>query len=166
MILDIPNGSLVNLLNKFGPLTVDVIRVYTKQILKGLKYLHDHTIIHRDIKGANILVGNDGVLKLSDFGASKRLEELAGGNIKRMSLKGTPNWMAPEVIKQETYGRQADIWSLGCTVIEMATGSPPWNEYGDQMAVLFHIANTSTPPSFPPSLPKEAQNFLSLCMEM
>lgn len=160
---------MVDLLKKFGPLANDVIKAYTKQILKGLKYLHDHSIIHRDIKGANILVGNDGVLKLSDFGASKRLEDLIYGNEtekRRMSLRGTPNWMAPEVIKQEPYGRQADIWSLGCTVIEMATGSPPWEEYGDNMAVLFHIASTTTPPPFPPSIPRDGQNFLTLCMEM
>ena len=74
----------------------------------GLQKLHDMGVLHRDIKGGNILVDNNGVCKLADFGASKRLDLLK--NKVEQSLKGTPYWMAPEVIRQAGYGRQADIW--------------------------------------------------------
>ncbi len=117
----VPGGSIANKLQTWGPLREDTIRVYAKQILHGLDYLHRQKIMHRDIKGANILVDNHGVIKLADFGASKKIEDLAtiGGS---RSIRGTPNYMAPEVIRQLGHGRAADIWSLGCVVIEMATG--------------------------------------------
>ena len=118
----VPGGSIATMLKKFGPFNERLIRVYTAQVLSGLDYLHSHRIIHRDIKGANILVDHGGVCKLADFGASKRLELIT--NAAEQSLRGTPYWMAPEVIKQEPYGRQADIWSVGCTVIEMGMGDP------------------------------------------
>jgi serine/threonine protein kinase len=74
------------------------------------------------VKGANILVDNAGIVKLADFGASKRLAEMVTMDGGHKSIKGTPYWMAPEVIKQTGHGRQADIWSVGCTILEMATG--------------------------------------------
>lgn len=159
----VPGGSIYSLLRTFGSFSEKVIRVYSRQILLGLEYLHRHQIMHRDIKGANILVDNAGVVKLADFGASKRLAEMVtmeGGN---RSIKGTPYWMAPEVIKQTGHGRQADIWSVGCTILEMATGKPPWSEFGSQMSALFHIASSKGPPPIPESLSHEAHDFLLLC---
>jgi serine/threonine protein kinase len=80
------------------------------------------------------------------------------------SLKGTIFWMAPEVIRQTGYGRQADIWSLGCTVIEMATGKPPWSgEFSEQISALFNIATTTDPPPLPDYLSEDAKHFLTLC---
>lgn len=96
------------------------MKSYTKQILDGLVYLHSRKIIHRDVKGANILVDTRGTVKLADFGAAKRIEGLFSQTNKshQHSLKGTVLWMAPEVIRQTAgYGRACDIWSLGCTVI-------------------------------------------------
>jgi serine/threonine protein kinase len=161
----VPGGSISSLLRKFGSLPEHLVRLYTKQILQGLRYLHSHKIIHRDIKGANILVDNKGVIKLADFGASKKLEGLVShGDVA--SLKGTIYWMAPEVIRQSGYGRQADIWSLGCTVIEMATGRPPWSgEFAEQISALFNIATTNDPPPIPQSLSREARDFLMLCFK-
>jgi serine/threonine protein kinase len=100
-------------------------------------------IIHRDIKAANILV-NQGVCKLADFGESKQImkDEETG------SFKGTPYWMAPEVVKGKGYGRYADIWSLGCTVYEMCMNQPPWKEL-NQLAALNKIANSTELPKFP-----------------
>eukprot|EP00727_Mastigamoeba_balamuthi_P014264 m51a1_g9460 putative mitogen-activated protein kinase kinase kinase 3-like (2820) ;mRNA; f:513979-524589 len=161
----VPSGSITSLLRKFGTFCETVVRSYTEQILRGLQYLHNRMIVHRDIKGANILVDGNGTLKLTDFGASKRLERLAGCDCGQHSLKGTPHWMAPEVIEQNCCCRQSDVWSLGITVIEMATGKPPYSEL-DSVPVLFKIANSACPPPIPPVLSAEATEFVSLCLRI
>ncbi|GJR63753.1 mitogen-activated protein kinase kinase kinase NPK1, partial [Tanacetum coccineum] len=99
-----------------------VIRMYTKQILLGLQYLHKNRIMHRYIKGSNIIVDNKGCIELADFGASKKVVELATMTGAK-SMKGTPYWMAPLVI--DCF---ADIWSAGCTLIEMAIRKPPQSQ--------------------------------------
>ena len=121
----VEGGSISQMISKFGKLKESLIKIYLIQILEGICYLHKHKVIHRDIKGGNVLVSNQGECKLADFGSCKKLNEIAGANF--LSLQGTPHWMAPEVIKQQSYGRKADIWSLGCLTIEMATGNPPFN---------------------------------------
>ncbi|KFM26890.1 Mitogen-activated protein kinase kinase kinase 2 [Auxenochlorella protothecoides] len=151
----VPGGSIASLLAKFGHFRETVVKVYTRQILLGLEYLHAHGIIHRDIKGANILVDNTGLVKLADFGASKKIEDLVTIDSGFKSMKGTPYWMAPEIIKQSGHGRQADIWSVACTVIEMATGRPPWSGLGSQVAAMFHIASSKGPPPIPEHLSAE-----------
>jgi len=161
----IPCGSIASLIKKVGVLGDQIIRIYVRQILSGLMYLHNYHIVHRDIKGSNILVDHNGVIKLTDFGASKRLEELISANGSQ-SLKGTPNWMAPEVISKNIYCRQNDIWGVGCTIIEMATGKPPWSDHKDQMSVLFAIARTKVPPPFPDSLTPAGKEFLGLCLRV
>uniref|UniRef100_A0A061RJH3 mitogen-activated protein kinase kinase kinase n=1 Tax=Tetraselmis sp. GSL018 TaxID=582737 RepID=A0A061RJH3_9CHLO len=159
----VPGGSIASLLQRFGTFTESVMRVYTKQILLGLDFLHKHQIMHRDIKGANILVDNSGVVKLADFGASKKIENLVTMDSGYKSIKGTPYWMAPEVIKATGHGRQADIWSVGCTVIEMATGKPPWSEFKEPMSAMYQIASSKEPPPIPEHLSPEARDFLLLC---
>lgn len=159
----VPGGSIASLLAKFGSFQESVVRVYTKQILQGLLYLHGQGVIHRDIKGANILVANTGLVKLADFGASKKIEGLATMESGFKSVKGTPYWMAPEVITATGHGKQADIWSVACTVIEMATGKPPWMQFGSQVAAMFHIAKSKGPPAIPEHLSPECKDFLYLC---
>ena len=159
----VPGGSIASLLARFGSFKESVIKVYAKQILTGLEYLHSHGIIHRDIKGANILVDNTGLVKLADFGASKKIEDLVTMESGFKSVKGTPYWMAPEVIRQEGHGRQADIWSVACTIIEMATGRPPWSQYNSQVSAMFAIAQAKGPPSIPEGLSAECKDFLYLC---
>ena len=119
--------------------------------------------MHRDIKGANILVDKAGTVKLADFGASKKIEDLATVGSGSKSIRGTPYWMAPEVIKQTGHGRPADIWSLACTVIEMATGKPPWSTYTAPVAAMFQIASSKDPPPLPDHLSPEGKDFLLLC---
>lgn len=126
-----PGGSITSLIEKYGKFNENLIRTYTTQILEGLEYLHANNVVHRDIKGANILVDNDGMCKLADFGSAKKIAGF--GKERYASIRGTPNWMAPEVIKSKGHGRFSDIWSIGCTVIEMATGKPPWVKYNDSV---------------------------------
>ncbi|KAK1440498.1 hypothetical protein QVD17_06326 [Tagetes erecta] len=160
----VPGGSISSLLGKFGPFPEAVIRMYTKQLLLGLDYLHKNGIMHRDIKGANILVDNKGCIKLADFGASKQVVELANGSGAK-SLKGTPYWMAPEVILQTGHSFSADIWSVGCTVIEMATGKPPWSQhYHLEAAAIYYIGSTKSHPPIPEQLSFEAQDLLLKCL--
>lgn len=160
----VPGGSISSLLGKFGSFPESVIRMYTKQLLLGLEYLHKNGIMHRDIKGANILVDNKGCIKLADFGASKKVVELATINGAK-SMKGTPYWMAPEVILQTGHSFSADIWSVGCTVIEMATGKPPWSQQFQEVAALFHIGTTKSHPPIPELLSTEAKDFLLQCLQ-
>ncbi|CAI0551329.1 unnamed protein product [Linum tenue] len=160
----VPGGSISSLLGKFGPFPEAVIRTYTEQLLLGLEYLHSNGIMHRDIKGANILVDNKGCIKLADFGASKQVVELATISGAK-SMKGTPYWMAPEVIRQTGHSFSADIWSVGCTVIEMATGKPPWSQQYQEVAALFHIGSTKSHPEIPEHLSDDAKDFLLKCLQ-
>ena len=154
----VSGGSINVLLRKYGCFNETLIRIYVKHILEGLSYLHAHNVVHRDIKGANVLVDNNGVWKLADFGGSKRL--IDGEEDVDNSMIGTAQWMAPEVIKNKMHIRQSDIWSVGWTVIEMAQGMPPWSEWENSFAVLFKIAKNNKP-RYPEILSPKAVDFLN-----
>uniref|UniRef100_A0A8C6XY99 Mitogen-activated protein kinase kinase kinase 2 n=1 Tax=Naja naja TaxID=35670 RepID=A0A8C6XY99_NAJNA len=154
-----PGGSIKDQLKAYGALTENVTRKYTCQILEGVHYLHSNMIVHRDIKGANILRDSAGNVKLGDFGASKRLQTICLSGTGMKSAAGTPYWMSPEVISGEGYGRKADIWSVGCTVVEMLTEKPPWAEF-EAMAAIFKIATQPTSPQLPPHVSDHGRDFL------
>ncbi|KAJ4828374.1 Mitogen-activated protein kinase kinase kinase 5 [Turnera subulata] len=146
-----------------GAMTESVVRSFTRHILSGLAYLHSTKTIHRDIKGANLLVDAAGVVKLADFGMAKHLT----GQAADLSLKGSPYWMAPELMQavmqkdsSSDLALAVDIWSLGCTIIEMFTGKPPWSEY-EGAAAMFKVMRDS--PSIPEILSAEGQDFLRCC---
>ena len=166
----IPGGSIKNLVQQFGGFNERLIRKYTKQILIGLKYLHDNKIIHRDVKCANILIGDNGMIKLTDFGCSKKIsmklskKDSSSNEEYCTSLKGTIPWCAPEVICQKKYGKKADIWSLGCTLIEMA-GHQPWGNIDNIYQVMNKIGKTNLTPEIPDYLSNNFKDFLELCFK-
>lgn len=161
-----PGGSIAHRLTKFGPFKEPMIQSFTRQILCGLEYLHRNGIIHRDIKGANMLTDSAGNVKLADFGASKKIEDLATMSAVP-SLKGTPYWMAPEAITVTNVGRPADIWSVGCTVVEMASGKPPWSDGEGNIptTIMFRIMKATDPPALPEHLSARAKDFILKCLQ-
>ncbi|KAI0390031.1 mitogen-activated protein kinase [Xylariaceae sp. FL0594] len=166
----VPGGSVQTMLNSYGALPEPLVRSFVRQILEGLSYLHNRDIIHRDIKGANILVDNKGTIKISDFGISKKLEATnflsgANNNRNRPSLQGSVFWMAPEVVKQTSYTRKADIWSLGCLVVEMMTGEHPFPDCS-QLQAIFKIGGGKAAPTIPDNASAEAVEFLSRTFEL
>lgn len=166
----VPGGSVQTMLNSYGALPEPLVRSFVRQILNGLSYLHNRDIIHRDIKGANILVDNKGTIKISDFGISKKLEATnilngANNNKNRPSLQGSVFWMAPEVVKQTSYTRKADIWSLGCLVVEMMTGTHPFPDCS-QLQAIFKIGGGKAAPTIPDNASPEAIKFLTQTFEI
>jgi mitogen-activated protein kinase kinase kinase len=161
----VPGGSVAKMLVTYGPLGESLIANFVRQILKGLAYLHSKDIIHRDIKGANILVDHQGSVKISDFGISKRVEAstLSGKKAgQRVSLQGSVFWMAPEVVKQTAYTRKADIWSLGCLIVEMLTGQHP-HPNCSQLQAIFKIGRGSDQAR--PTVPEKASEPLKRFLE-
>ncbi|KAF3967343.1 hypothetical protein CMV_008648 [Castanea mollissima] len=156
----VTKGSLASLYRKYH-LRDSQVSAYTRQILNGLKYLHDKKVIHRDIKCSNILVDANGFVKLADFGLAKVTKLI---DIK--CCKGTPFWMAPEVVNSNNgfYGLAADIWSLGCTVLEMLTRQHPYSHLGGMQA-LFMIGK-GKPPLVPDSLSRDARDFILKCLQV
>ncbi|XP_047315771.1 mitogen-activated protein kinase kinase kinase 3-like [Impatiens glandulifera] len=157
----VSGGSIHKLLQEYGPFKEPVIQSYTRQILSGLAYLHGRNTVHRDIKGANILVDPNGEIKLADFGMAKHITNCSS----MLSFKGSPYWMAPEVVmNMNGYSLPVDIWSLGCTILEMASSKPPWSQY-EGVAAIFKIGNSKDIPEIPDHLSNDAKNFINLCLQ-
>ncbi|XP_076950599.1 MAP3K epsilon protein kinase 1-like isoform X2 [Bidens hawaiensis] len=158
----VENGSLANIIkpNKFGPFPESLVVVYIAQVLEGLVYLHEQGVIHRDIKGANILTTKEGLVKLADFGVATKLTE---ADLNTHSVVGTPYWMAPEVIEMSGVCAASDIWSVGCTVIELLTCVPPYYDL-QPMPALFRIVQDEHPP-IPDNLSPGLTDFLRQCFK-
>jgi serine/threonine protein kinase len=169
----VTGGSVTSIMKTLpeGKLPLPVVSVYARHMLQGLEYLHDNGVAHRDIKGDNILISQDtGVAKLADFDQAKVVAGTLRSN-RANTLAGTPFWIAPEVITDESgYDPfKADVWSAGCTVAEMATGKAPWVPMASPMAVMYKLANsTGWPDAVPTSvdvLGADLHSFLSLCFQ-
>ncbi|KAF0910169.1 hypothetical protein E2562_001383 [Oryza meyeriana var. granulata] len=156
----VTQGSLLSLYQRYK-LRDSQVSAYTRQILNGLVYLHERNVVHRDIKCANILVHANGSVKLADFGLAKEMSKI---NMLR-SCKGSVYWMAPEVVNpKKTYGPQADIWSLGCTVLEMLTRQIPYPNV--EWTNAFFMIGKGERPQIPSYLSIDAQDFISQCVQV
>lgn len=177
----VPGGSIAAMLKQYNTFKEPLTRNFTRQILDGLSYLHSRDIIHRDIKGANILVDNRGAVKISDFGVSKQTTSNLttkdginssgkdygplGGPGTRTSLQGSVFWMAPEVVRQTGQSIKSDIWSVGCLIVEMFTGSRPFPSM-TTLQTLFAVGSQGEKPQIPDSASSDARRFLDLCFEV
>ena len=135
------------------------IAVVVKEVLSGLLYLASEGKIHRDIKAANILLSKTGQVKLADFGATAQLTDTM---TKCSTFVGSPYWMAPEVMTQNTYDGKADIWSLGITCYEMAVGHPPYANV--HPLKLVSLIPRQPPPTLPAGYSVEFSDFLAKCL--
>ncbi|KAG9447586.1 hypothetical protein H6P81_013714 [Aristolochia fimbriata] len=157
----VEGGSLADLVKlRGGRLEESEMRPVTRAILQGLSYLHGKGLVHCDIKGQNILMGLDGP-KIADLGCARWVDCSASDD---HPIAGTPLYMAPEVARGEEQGFPADLWALGCTVVEMATGRAPWPNVLDPISALYRIAYSADVPQFPPCLSDQATDFLDKCL--
>ncbi|KAF4547520.1 MAP kinase kinase kinase wis4-like protein [Elsinoe fawcettii] len=170
-------GSLAGLLEHGRIEDETVIQVYALQMLEGLAYLHEARVVHRDIKPENILLDHNGVIKFVDFGAAKVIAKQgktligdAGRGTRQKSMTGTPMYMSPEVIKGGNNAGSrhgaVDIWSLGCVILEMATGRRPWASLDNEWAIMYNIAQ-GNPPQLPSQdqLSEQGLDFIKRCFE-
>ncbi|KAF8116901.1 hypothetical protein N665_0014s0161 [Sinapis alba] len=154
----VPGGSIHDLIkNSGGKLPEQEIRSYTRQILKGLMYLHERGIVHCDLKSENVMIGGE-TAKIADLGCAK----MAGNG--SLVFSGTPAFMSPEVARGEEQSFPADVWALGCMVIEMATGLSPWPELNDVVAAIYRIGFTGESPEIPEVLSEKGKDFLRKCL--
>jgi serine/threonine protein kinase len=164
----VAGGSVKSILDQYGPLSESIVVNYTTQVLLGLNFLHSNQIVHRDIKGSNLLVDDRGTIKLADFGTSKRFGDLTmRSDDKFKTMCGTPYFLAPEVALETGHGIKADIWSLGGTVLQMLTAEPPWKSLKilSPIFLLQKIALSNEIPPFPKDkeTSKELEDFLLRC---
>jgi serine/threonine protein kinase len=168
---------LANILSEYGALEEDAIKFYARQILEGLGFLHEQKIKHLDLKCSNILTNNDDAdinIKLCDFGSAREFKK--GSNQVSSSftslqaqIVGSVQWMAPEVIAEEGSGSKSDIWSLGCTIVEMFVGGNPWGEkLDDQNLYLAQqtIIHSNELPIIPENrtVSAECEDFIKKCL--
>jgi serine/threonine protein kinase len=153
-------GSLYAMVRKHGRFPEPLVAAYMRQLLAGLQFLHSTGVIHRDIKGANILVSTDGTAKLADFGVSTKVTEITSGE---EAFAGTPYWMAPEIITMSGATTACDIWSIGCTVIELLTGEPPYAAM-TPTACLYRIVQDDHPP-IPDGISRPLRDLLLQCFQ-
>lgn len=166
----ISGGSVGSCLRKHGKFEECVVSSLTRQTLGGLAYLHREGILHRDLKADNILLDLDGTCKISDFGISKKTDNIYGNDITN-SMQGSVFWMAPEVIRSQGQGYSAkvDIWSLGCVVLEMFAGRRPWSKE-EAIGAIYKLGSLNQAPPIPEDVSRvigvEGLSFMYDCFTM
>lgn len=143
----ISGGSIGSCYRKHGKFEENLVSSLTKQTLEGLAYLHHEGVLHRDLKADNILLDIDGTCKISDFGISKKTDNIYG-NDKSNNMQGSIFWMAPEVVQGQGYSAKVDIWSLGCVVLEMFQGKRPWSKE-ESIGAIYKLGNLNMAPPIP-----------------
>lgn len=155
-------GSLAYQLKKSGGcLQESDVKDYTRSILKGLRHIHSKGFVHCDMKLDNMLLFENGEVKIADFGLAKKAGEKQG----RVEIRGTPLYMAPESVNNNEYESGVDIWALGCAIVEMVTGKPAWNSKpgANMFVLLIRIGEGDELPIIPEELSQEGKDFLSKC---
>jgi mitogen-activated protein kinase kinase kinase len=166
----ISGGSVGSCLRKHGKFEESIVRSLTRQTLDGLSYLHHEGILHRDLKADNILLDLDGTCKISDFGISKKTDNIYGNDVTN-SMQGSVFWMAPEVIRSEGagYSAKVDVWSLGCVVLEMFAGKRPWSKE-EAIGAIYKLGSLNQAPPIPEDVSEtispEAVGFMADCFTM
>jgi serine/threonine protein kinase len=162
----VPGGSLRNMLAEFGPLSQELMPIAMHGLLEGLEYLHTRNppVVHRDIKSSNVLVDQNFCVKLSDFGCSK-----CDNLTTSFTTVGSVLWMAPEVIRGKScggHGRKADVWSLGCVFLEMATAEKPWSGkvFDNVWQAMKFIDSSDEVPAIPDGLPSAIHSLIGRCL--
>ncbi|ODV89980.1 hypothetical protein CANCADRAFT_25731 [Tortispora caseinolytica NRRL Y-17796] len=167
----VPGGAIGNLLRRHGRFEEPDIKWLSKQIMDGLSYLHRCGILHRDLKADNILLDLDGIVKISDFGISKRSGDIYANNAE-MSMQGTIFWMAPEVInnvrndERMGYSAKVDIWSVGCVILEVFAGRRPWSN-DEAIGAMYKLGSSRQAPPIPDDtkeyISSVGKEFIGLC---
>jgi mitogen-activated protein kinase kinase kinase 17/18 len=155
-----PGGSLADVAARRSGRDERAVAAYAADVARGLAYLHGRSVVHGDVKARNVVVGADGRAMLADFGCARAA---AGGADPGRPVGGTPAFMAPEVLRGEGQGPAADVWALGCTVVEMATGRAPWSDLDGLPAAVLRVGYTDAVPEAPRWMSPEAKDFLARC---
>lgn len=158
-------GETLEHLCRACSMTTRQIQMCIRQVLEALAFLHSYNVVHRDIKGANVLFDAQGVVKVSDFGTAKHLNPFSQSQSNRPA--GTVVYMAPEIMRGDVCTTKADIWSLGCLIIEMAAGKHPFHERGfcDGIQVINAVGVERYTPRIPERLPPSGHHFVSQCLQ-
>lgn len=164
----VAGGSVGSLIRMYGRFDELMIKHLTTQVLSGLAYLHSRGILHRDMKADNLLLDQEGVCKISDFGISRKSQDIYSNS--EMTMRGTVFWMAPEMVDTaQGYSAKVDIWSVGCVVLEMLAGKRPWSNL-EVVAAMFKIGKSKSAPPIPedtlPLISQAGRDFLDACFKI
>jgi len=168
LFLELCAGSIVNKRKVEGKFADSQIKMYLFQLFDAVSYIHSKGIIHRDIKGKNILVSMKNEIKICDFGAAAVLSSTETiTNEFKNEMIGTPPFLAPEIVRGNHYGRNVDVWGTGCVIIELFTGNHPWYKSGCSYTVqqvIYMIGNSKKPPSIPKKMNWKLQSLCRACL--